>query len=106
MAGQQATTFTAGKAGLLLQGSGTFAPIEQGKPRAPSIAPVQVPRGGLAPPRNSAIDSSTKSSRSGGTEIVRHGAARISSSIGEVQVNVHRVTNGLARDPLAANGGG
>src|SRR5215207_1295491 len=33
MAGQQATSFTTGKAGLSLHGSGTFAPIQQGKPR-------------------------------------------------------------------------
>ena len=35
----------------------------------------------------------------------RHGVTRISSSIGEVQLNVHRVTHGLARDKSAAHGG-
>jgi hypothetical protein len=106
MAGQQATTFTTGKVGLSLQGSGAFAPIEQGKPRAPAIAPVQVPRGGLTAPRNAASDTSTKPSRSGGTEIVKPGVIRISAPIGEVRVNVHKATNGLARDPSSTNAGG
>jgi len=106
MAGQQATTLPAGKPGLSLHGSGTFAPIEQGKPRAPSIAPVQVPRGGLSAPRNAANESSTKPSRSGGTEVVKPGVIRISSPIGEVRLNVHKATHGLARDPSASNGGG
>jgi hypothetical protein len=34
MAGQHATAFAAGKGRLSLQGQGTLAPIEQGKPRA------------------------------------------------------------------------
>jgi hypothetical protein len=106
MAGQQATTFTAGKVGLSLNGSGTFAPIQQGKPRAPSIAPVQVPRGGLSAPRNAANESNTKPSPSGGVGIVKPGVVRISSPIGEVRLNVHKATNGLARDPSAANSGG
>ena len=48
MAGQHATAFANGKPGLSLGGSGTFAPIEQGKPRAPSVERVPVPRGGFA----------------------------------------------------------
>src|SRR4051812_23374423 len=102
MAGQQATAFAAGKAGLSLQGSGTFAPIEQGKPRAPSIAPVLVPRGGLSAPRN----ATSKPSRSGSTNVVNPGAIRIASPIGEVRLNVDRATGGLARDPSAVNSGG
>ena len=46
MAGQHATAFASGKTGLSLGGSGTLAPIEQGKPRAPSIERVPVPRNG------------------------------------------------------------
>jgi len=44
MAGQHATAFASGKTGLSLGGSGTLAPIEQGKPRAPSIERVPAPR--------------------------------------------------------------
>jgi hypothetical protein len=103
MAGQQATAFAAGKAGLSLQGSGNFAPIEQGKPRAPSIAPVLVPRGRLSAPRNAA---STKPSQSGSTNVVKPGATRIASPIGEVRLNVDRATGGVARDPSASTSGG
>ena len=50
MPGQIATAFAHGKPGLSLSGSGTFNPIEQGKPRASSIAPVMVPKTGLLRP--------------------------------------------------------
>ena len=54
MAGQHATAFANGKTGLSLGGTGAFAPIEQGKPRAPSVERVPVPRGRLYrdPPRH------------------------------------------------------
>jgi FecR protein len=48
--GQVATSFAHGKFGLSLSGSGTFNPIEQGKPRASSIGRVPVPTGGLPAP--------------------------------------------------------
>ena len=44
MPGQHATAFAHGKPGLSLSGSGTFNPIEQGKPRASSIERVPVPK--------------------------------------------------------------
>src|SRR6266481_6158104 len=47
MPGQVATAFAHGKPGLSLSGSGTFNPIEQGKPRASSIERVPVPKSGL-----------------------------------------------------------
>src|SRR6266496_3115791 len=47
MAGQHAAAFATGKTGLSLGGPGTLAPIEQGKPRAPSVERVPVPRGGF-----------------------------------------------------------
>ena len=55
--GQHATTFAQGKPGLTLGGSGTFNPIEQGKPRAASIERVPVPKTGLTAPRNAANGS-------------------------------------------------
>src|SRR6266481_8626071 len=54
MPGQVATAFTNGKPGLSLSGSGTFNPIEQGKPRASSIERVPVPKTGLSAPGNAA----------------------------------------------------
>src|SRR3954463_7713986 len=50
--GQAATSFANGKPGLSLSGSGTFNPIEQGKPRTPSIERIMVPKTGLPAPRN------------------------------------------------------
>ena len=54
MPGQVATAFAHGKAGLSLSGSGTFNPIEQGKPRASSIERIMVPKTGLSAPRSAA----------------------------------------------------
>ena len=50
MPGQTATSFAHGKPGLSLSGSGTFNPIEQGKPRASTIDRISVPKDGLHAP--------------------------------------------------------
>jgi hypothetical protein len=105
MAGQHATAFANGKTGLSLSGSGTFSPIEQGKPRAPSIERVPVHRAGLSAPRNAANGQLTQPSRQAGVHHAKAGVTRISSPIGEVRLNVHHVTHGLARDKSAAHGG-
>ncbi|MCK1346925.1 MULTISPECIES: FecR family protein [unclassified Bradyrhizobium] len=121
--GQAATVFEHGKPGLSLSGSGTFNPIEHGKPRASSIERVPVPKSGLSAPRNAAnghaihalgpIDKGAKaaaalkpSQQAAGAHAPKGGAAkadaakpgvvRISSSLGEVKLNVHKVTHGLA----------
>jgi hypothetical protein len=105
MAGQHATAFAGGKTGLSLGGSGTLAPIEQGKPRAPSIERVPVPRNGFSAPRNATNEQSIQPSRQGSAHAVQPASVRISSPIGEVRLNVHRVTNGLAHNNSAAHGG-
>jgi hypothetical protein len=102
MPGQHATTFTQGKAGLALSGSGSFNPIEQGKPRAPSIEPVPVPKAGLSAPRNAANGPTLQKQTS--TISARSGVTRITSSIGEVRLNFHSVTHGLARDNSSTSG--
>src|SRR3954447_1882503 len=116
--GQAATVFEHGKPGLSLSGAGTFNPIEHGKPRASSIERVPVPKWGLPAPRNGAnghmihalgpIDKGTKaagalkpSQQAAGAHASKGGAAkpgvvRISNSLGEVKLNVHKVTHGLA----------
>lgn len=104
-AGQHATAFAHGKAGLSLGGAGAFSPIEQGKPRAPSIERAPVPRGGLSVPRHAANERGARPSRQSAMHGTRHGVTRISSSIGEVRLNVQRVTHGLARENSAAGGG-
>ena len=105
MAGQHATAFANGKTGLSLGGTGTFAPIEQGKPRAPSVERVPVPRGGFTAIRHATNGQGVQPSRHASVQPARHGVTRISSSIGEVRLNVHRVTHGLARDKSAVHGG-
>jgi len=105
MAGQHATAFANGKSGLSLGGSGTFSPIEHGKPRASSIERVPVPRGGLTAIRHASNGQSIQPSRNASAHPARPGVTRISSSIGEVRVNFHRVTNGLAHSATTSTGG-
>jgi FecR-like protein len=99
--GQAATSFEHGKGGLSLSGSGTFNPIEQGKPRVPSIERIMVPKGGLPAPRNAgdgkvihALQHVAPSMGENGA--VKRNVVRISNALGEVHVNVHKATNGLA----------
>ncbi|AWM02584.1 FecR family protein [Bradyrhizobium amphicarpaeae] len=118
MPGQAATVFEHGKPGLSLSGAGTFNPIEYGKPRASTIERIPVPKSGLSAPRNAAsghaihalgpIDKGTKaagvpkaSHQAAGGHVSKGGVVRISSSLGEVKLNVHKVTNGLARGTVA-----
>lgn len=118
MPGQVATAFEHGKPGLSLSGSGTLNPIEQGKPRASTIERVPVPKSGLSVPRNAAngpaihalgtIDKGTKtagasaqSRQASGAHAPKSGVVRISSSLGEVKLNFHKVTHGLAHDAVA-----
>ncbi|MCP3476970.1 FecR family protein [Bradyrhizobium sp. CCGUVB1N3] len=117
MPGQAATAFEHGKPGLNLSGSGTFNPIEQGKPRASTIERVPVPKSGLPVPRNAAnghtfhalahIETSkaagaaSKPQQAVGGSHVKPGVVRISSSLGEVKLNFHKVTHGLARGSVA-----
>ncbi|UPK25214.1 FecR family protein [Bradyrhizobium sp. 195] len=118
MPGQAATVFEHGKPGLSLSGAGTFNPIEHGKPRAPAIERVPVPKSGLSAPRNAAnghaihalgpIDKGTKaagvpkpSHQAAGDHASRAGVVRISSSLGEVKLNFHTVTRGLAHGAVA-----
>lgn len=119
MPGQSATAFERGKPGLSLSGAGTFNPIEHGKPRASTIERIPVPKSGLSAPRNAAnghaihalgpIDKGTKaavaptqSHQAAGGQAPKGGVVRISSSLGEVKLNVHKVTNGLAHGAVAS----
>ncbi len=113
--GQIATSFTHGRSGLSLSGSGTFNPIEQGKPRASSIDRIPIPKGGLTAPRDAAngkaihaldhIDSSAL--KTAGPPLqhdhssARNGVVHISSSLGEVRLNVQKATHGLAHGSVA-----
>src|SRR6185369_6927001 len=117
MPGQAATAFEHGKSGLSLSGAGTFNPIEHGKPRASTIERIPVPKSGLSAPRNAAsghaihaLGPTDKGSNANGAPKPSHltaggqppraGVVRISSSLGEVRLNVHKVTHGLAHDAI------
>lgn len=122
MPGQHATAFAHGNSGLSLSGSGTFSPIEHGQPRASSIDRVPVPRSGLTAPHHPASgpqiralghgntaaraslgNASVQPQRNAASASGRHGVTRISSSLGEVRLNFHRVTHGLARGAASAH---
>jgi hypothetical protein len=114
MPGQAATVFANGKPGLSLSGTGTFNPIEQGKPRASSIERIMVPKAGLTAPRSAtngqfirvlgkAATSLTPQRRSG-SNLTTPAATRISGSLGEVRLNFQKVTHGLARGSQSTPG--
>jgi hypothetical protein len=115
--GQAATSLEHGKRGLSLSGSGTFNPIEQGKPRASSIERIQVPKGGLLVPRNAGdgkvihalqhtspdsgkLANAHAEAKSDGF-VKQHNVIRISGALGEVHLNVHKATHGLAHGAAA-----
>jgi hypothetical protein len=117
MPGQVATAFAHGKPGLSLSGSGTFNPIEQGKPRASSIEQVPVPKSGLSAPHHAADGKFIHAL--GQIGAVKMGAAavkpqkasadmpgignglRIATALGEVRLNFPKVTRGLAHGAVA-----
>src|SRR5579864_3489467 len=78
MPGQKATAFEHGKAGLSLSGSGTFNPIEQGRPRPSSVDRVQVPKRGLSEPRNASNGQKIHA-------LAGNGRLRISAPLGDVK---------------------
>jgi hypothetical protein len=100
MPGQAATSFVHGRPGLLLSGSGTFNPIEQGKPRASTIERISVPRGGLHAPRGAGDGKSIRALGPAGaaklaTAMSPH-VIRLTKALGEIHLNVHKATHGLA----------
>ena len=100
MPGQHAIASSSGNAGLTLGGSGMLHPIQPGQPRASSVDRVPVPRNGFTAPGKSGLASLQRQASTG----ARPGVVRISSALGEIRVNVNRVTNGLARNASAEAG--
>jgi hypothetical protein len=113
MPGQAATAFATGRAGLSLSGSGSFNPIEHGSPRASAIDRVPVPKDGLHAPRDAmkgnsihalntigapdrAAAASHDRQRGAAAAVTRTGVVRLSTSLGEVKLNVVKATHGLA----------
>jgi hypothetical protein len=119
--GQTATSFASGRSGLQLSGSGSFAPIEQGRPRTPTIQRVPVPKDGLHAPREAkgsvirtvgptnvalANPTAAKSAdqRQGAAATPKPAGIRVSSALGEVKLNVGNATHGLAHGAAPTGG--
>jgi len=112
--GQTATSFAHGKPGLSLSGSGTFSPIEQGRPRPSSIDRVPVPRNGLTAPHNNAGDGKVIHAFNGHasfdklanastqTHQANSNVVHLSTALGEVHLNVGKATHGLAHSSVTA----
>ncbi len=117
MPGQVATSFANGKGGLSLSGSGTFNPVEQGKPRASSIDRIQVPKGGLPAPHagdgkvihalaptnaspGKMASASAQQQPSAVSKPAGKNVIHLSSALGEVRLNVNKATHGLAHGAL------
>jgi hypothetical protein len=111
--GQTATSFAHGKPGLSLSGSGTFNPIEQGKPRPFSVDRVPVPKNGLTAPHNNAGDGKVTHAFNGyasfdklanastQTHQAKSNVVHLSTALGEVHLNVGKATHGLAHSSVA-----
>jgi FecR protein len=113
MPGQVATVFAHGKSGLSLSGSGPLNPIEQGKPRPSSIERIMVPKAGLSAQRSAANGQFVRAlghvaslgpQRNVGDASTKPGVTRISASLGDVRLNFHKVTHGLAHGSVATSG--
>ncbi|AOO82887.1 hypothetical protein BHK69_22795 [Bosea vaviloviae] len=101
--------------GLQLSGQGTLARVEQGTPQAARVAPLAVPGGGLRPApgatpllRGTApvLNEVSDRRRPAPSAIARgsNGALRISAPLGDVKLDIHKVTRGMARSEAQANG--
>ncbi len=114
--GQAATSFAKGRSGLSLSGSGTFNPIEQGKPRASTIERISVPKGGLHAPHGAGEGQSIRAlgpagaspgkfandagSPKTGVSVNGH-IIHLTNALGEVHLDVHKATHGLAHGAAA-----
>ncbi|WP_187272595.1 FecR domain-containing protein [Methylobacterium sp. WL9] len=98
--GQSARVGAGSEQGLQLSGRGTFSPIDHGAPRAPRVTPLDVPKGGLKPLPGSTplrVAALPGAGEAGGLVRGTNGVPRIASPIGEITLDVHAATNGVAR---------
>jgi hypothetical protein len=98
--GQSAKVTIDGRGGLSLGGTGTLNPIRQGQPRPPSAQRVPVPRAGLTAPTRSTGQHVRALGAGGGIA----SGLRIGAALGEVRLDIQKVTNGLAREAAVAAG--
>jgi hypothetical protein len=109
--GQAAQSFAHGAQGLALTGTGALEPIVHGAPRAPTLEQIKVPKSGIRMPPTLERGKDTRSARGTHQDArtasgTHHGAVRISAPLGEMRLNVQKVTHGLARSAGAANDAG
>ena len=114
--GQSARVSRDGSSGLKLSGSGKLGAISQGTPQPSHVAPIRVPKGGLKPPGKLVKTATSNGKAPGGKHRNSNnqgsatgvtggpGNLRLASPIGDVKLDIQKVTNGLAHgtDPTEA----
>lgn len=119
--GQSARASFGRESGLRLSGQGALGRIEQGPPQSARVAPLAVPGGGLRPPAGAVpllqgsnpavgdpsrgvkpapvLNEAATQRRPAATGVTRsaNGDLRISAPLGEVKLDIHKVTRGMAR---------
>ncbi len=105
MAGQHATAFASGKDWPLAGWTWRPRPDRARQTHARRRSSAFRCRAGFTAMRHGSEWTERPPSRHPSVQPAKHGVTRISSPIGEVRLNVHRVTHGLARDKSAAHGG-
>src|SRR5689334_9143557 len=98
MPGQSAKVSTSGAGGLSLGGAGTLNPIRKGEPRAPSVPRLPVPKNGFSAPQGQ--HAHALGNAVGGDK--HAGGLHIGAALGEVKLDIHKVTNGLAHGNVVA----
>lgn len=98
--------------GLQLSGAGALGAIQQGPAQAPRVTPLAVPQQGFtaAPVRSDAAPArpvlqEARAPRDGGIVRGPGGALRISAPMGEVKLDINKVTKGLARSETGIGAG-
>ncbi len=112
--GQMAKVATQGTGGLTLSGSGVLSPIRHGEPRSPLVQPAHVPRAGLPAPQGGkgqqvyALAASNRAGFAQGHPGQGRGVhtLRIAVPLGEMKLDVHKATNGLAHSTSTSSSPG
>lgn len=118
--GQSARASFGSNVGLNLSGTGTLAPVQSGPVQSPRVAPLAVPNRGLGalpgadklPRSGEALRSVTPGTSPGKVSVTQRviapgvvggpkGAIRISAPIGDVKLDISKVTRGIARSETA-----
>ncbi|HSI16112.1 MAG TPA: FecR family protein, partial [Chthoniobacter sp.] len=96
MPGQGVSTFAEGKPGLTFSGTGTFSPIEQGKPRPAATDRLPVPKTGLTAPRNAASTTTVRALANASAAGARSAASLTATRISATTPSVAKPAGALA----------